>query len=155
MAQIAPVAHQTSELLLLVFMVGILIVAHGTLGESLIHCASPYGTRPCIDADRHHYHDDPQQILPQAMKLVRAAGPGRRRAGSHERSTVPRPQHAANLLDPGRVGGVAGVNLPMLVRALTYRQEPLKTVVSKAISGGVEGVMQMPPANLKNAATGS
>jgi PTS system mannose-specific IIA component len=62
---------------------------------------------------------------------------------------------AANLLDPGRVEGVAGVNLPMLVRALTYRQEPLKIVVSKAISGGVEGVMQMPPASLKNAATGS
>jgi len=53
------------------------------------------------------------------------------------------------------VEGVAGLNLPMLVRALTYRQEPLKVVVAKAISGGVECVMQMPSGNLGNAATGS
>jgi PTS system ascorbate-specific IIA component len=49
---------------------------------------------------------------------------------------------------------VAGVNLPMLVRALTYRNEPLKTVVAKAMSGGVEGVFRMPPA-IDHAATGS
>jgi mannose PTS system EIIA component len=61
---------------------------------------------------------------------------------------------AARLLIPNRVEGVAGVNLPMLVRALTYRNEPLKTVVAKAMSGGVEGVFRMPPA-IENAATGS
>jgi PTS system ascorbate-specific IIA component len=33
----------------------------------------------------------------------------------------------------------------MLVRALTYRNEPLDTVVRKALSGGREGVMQVEP----------
>ncbi|MCW5624104.1 MAG: hypothetical protein KIT73_05225 [Burkholderiales bacterium] len=60
----------------------------------------------------------------------------------------------ARLLVPGRVEGVAGVNVPMLVRALTYRHEPLKTVVAKAMSGGIEGVFRMPPAH-ENAATGT
>jgi mannose PTS system EIIA component len=138
-------------------MVGILIVAHGTLGESLIHCASHVlGTRPMqLMQIGITVHDDPQQILPQAMKLVRQLDQG---AGVLVLTDVygATPSNiAANLLDPGRVEGVAGVNLPMLVRALTYRQEPLKIVVGKAISGGVEGVMQMPPASLKNAATGS
>ncbi len=41
----------------------------------------------------------------------------------------------------------------MLVRALTYRNEPLKTVVAKAISGGIEGVMQLPNSQVRNAAT--
>ena len=50
--------------------------------------------------------------------------------------------------------GVAGVNLPMLVRALTYRNEPLATVVEKTLSGGTEGVLNM-PAPYHNAATGS
>ena len=36
---------------------------------------------------------------------------------------------------------MAGVNLPMLVRALTYREEPLAKVVQKALSGGREGVV--------------
>ena len=59
------------------------------------------------------------------------------------------------LLIPGRVEGIAGVNLPMLVRALTYRKERLEVVVAKAVSGGVEGVTQMPAASRGNAAAGS
>lgn len=52
---------------------------------------------------------------------------------------------AARLLKPGHVEGIAGVNLPMLIRALTYREEPLATVVAKALSGGTEGVTRMQP----------
>jgi len=138
-------------------MVGILIVAHGTLGESLIHCASHVlGTRPMqLMQIGITVHDDPQQILPQAMRLVRQLDQGDGVLVLTDVYGATPSNMAANLLEPGRVEGVAGVNLPMLVRALTYRQEPLKIVVSKAISGGVEGVMQMPPANRKNAATGS
>jgi PTS system ascorbate-specific IIA component len=51
---------------------------------------------------------------------------------------------ATRLLVPGRVEGIAGVNLPMLIRALTYRGEPLEMVVAKALSGGTEGVTRMP-----------
>jgi PTS system ascorbate-specific IIA component len=38
---------------------------------------------------------------------------------------------------------VAGVSLPMLIRALTYRNEPLAKVVEKAVSGGREGVTHL------------
>ena len=59
-------------------MVGILIVAHGTLGESLIHCASHVlGSRPLqLMQVGVTIHDDPQQILPQAIKLVRQLDQG-------------------------------------------------------------------------------
>jgi len=50
---------------------------------------------------------------------------------------------AGKLLKPGRVEGLAGVNLPMLVRAITYRTRGLDTMVKKAVSGGCEGVMHM------------
>ena len=36
---------------------------------------------------------------------------------------------------------VAGANLPMLLRAATYRFEPLESMVSKALAGGMQGVM--------------
>jgi PTS system ascorbate-specific IIA component len=100
-------------------------------------------------------HDDPQQILPQAIRLVRQLDHG---AGVLVLTDVygATPANiASRLLIPGRVEGVAGVSLPMLVRALTYRKEPLDVVVGKAVSGGVEGVMHMPSASLGNAATGS
>ena len=48
------------------------------------------------------------------------------------------------LLGSKNINGASGVNLPMLIRALTYREKDLKTVVQKALSGGGEGVMQIP-----------
>jgi PTS system ascorbate-specific IIA component len=50
---------------------------------------------------------------------------------------------ALRLLVPGQVEGISGVNLPMLIRALTYRDQGLATVVEKALSGGTEGVIHM------------
>lgn len=38
---------------------------------------------------------------------------------------------------------IAGVNLPMLLRAITYQHEPLDTLVSRALAGGVQGVMSV------------
>jgi len=138
-------------------MVGILIIAHGTLGESLIHCASHVmGSRPPqLSQIGVSIHDDPQQVLPQAIKLARSLDQGQGVLVLSDVYGATPCNIASRLLIPGRIEGVAGVNLPMLVRALTYRNEPLKTVVAKAVSGGIEGVMQMPQAQIKNAATGN
>ena len=50
---------------------------------------------------------------------------------------------AARLLQDGKVEGLSGVNLPMLVRALAHRDEPLAEVLEKARRGGEEGVVHM------------
>ncbi|HEY7759997.1 MAG TPA: PTS fructose transporter subunit IIA [Burkholderiales bacterium] len=138
-------------------MVGILIIAHGTLGESLIHCASHVlGSRPrCLMQIGVTVHDDPLQLLPQALKLVKQLDQGDGVLVLTDVYGATPANIAAQLLVPGRVEGVAGVSLPMLVRALTYRNEPLDTLARKAVSGGVEGVMRMPSAGHGNAATGS
>jgi PTS system ascorbate-specific IIA component len=39
------------------------------------------------------------------------------------------------------VEGVAGVNMPMIVRTMTYRHESLMALVEKAVAGGREGVV--------------
>ncbi|HEX7811109.1 MAG TPA: PTS fructose transporter subunit IIA [Burkholderiales bacterium] len=138
-------------------MVGILIIAHGTLGESLIHCASHVmGSRPPhLTQIGVSIQDDPQLVLPQAIKLVRGLDQGSGVLILTDVYGATPSNITGRLLIPGKVEGVAGVNLPMLVRALTYRREPLRTVIAKAISGGIEGVMQMPMAQMKNAATGN
>jgi PTS system ascorbate-specific IIA component len=38
---------------------------------------------------------------------------------------------------------ITGVNLPMLLRSVSYRHEPLETLVSRAMVGGTQGVMQV------------
>jgi PTS system ascorbate-specific IIA component len=50
---------------------------------------------------------------------------------------------AAKLLANGRVEGLAGANLPMLVRALAHREESLAAVVEKARSGAADGLVHM------------
>lgn len=48
---------------------------------------------------------------------------------------------ACKLLQPGRVDLVSGVNLPMLVRVLNHRQLNLDALVTKASSGGSDGIV--------------
>jgi PTS system ascorbate-specific IIA component len=138
-------------------MIGILIIAHGTLGESLIHCASHVLNKrpPRLKQLGVTAQDDPLLLLPQARALVKDLDAG---SGVIILSDIygGSPSNiAAKLLVPGRIEGVAGVNLPMLIRVLTYRDRALSTLLTKAVSGGCEGVLRIPPLSLHNAATGS
>jgi len=126
-------------------MVGILIIAHGPFGEALIHCAGHVlGARPPAVAQLGvTVRDDPDALLPRAETLIAELDDG---AGVLVMSDIlgATPANlATRLIEPGRVEGLAGVNLPMLIRALTYRDEPLATVVGKASSGGLEGVQRL------------
>jgi mannose PTS system EIIA component len=127
-------------------VIGILIVAHGTLAESLIHCASHVlGKRPMrVRQLGVTIHDDPAALLPQAQDLVAHLDDGHGVLILTDIYGATPANLAAKLLQPGRVEGLAGVNLPMLVRALTYREQPLEVMIAKAMSGGCEGVLRMP-----------
>src|SRR5437764_444564 len=50
---------------------------------------------------------------------------------------------AQKLVDGVNSKLITGVNLPMLLRAVTYKHEPLDTLVSRAVVGGTQGVMQV------------
>ncbi|MCW5591417.1 MAG: PTS sugar transporter subunit IIA [Burkholderiales bacterium] len=127
-------------------MIGILLVSHGAFGESLIHCASHVlGKRPLYVRQLGvTVHDDPDEILPTAEDLIRFLDQGQGVLVMTDIYGATPSNIATRLLRAGRVEGIAGVNLPMLIRALTYREEPLEAVVAKALSGGTEGVMRMP-----------
>jgi mannose PTS system EIIA component len=126
-------------------MIGILIVSHGAFGEALIHCASHVlGKRPLrVRQIGITVHDDPDAILPQAQELVRALDDGSGVLVLTDILGATPANIATRLLAPGKVEGVSGVSLPMLVRALTYREQPLDVVLLKAMSGGREGVVRL------------
>ncbi len=126
-------------------MIGVLIVAHGTFGESLIHSASHVlGKRPLrVRQVGLTVHDDPEAILQQARDLVRQLDQGEGVLVLTDILGATPSNLAARLAVPGKVEVLSGVNLPMLIRALTYRAQPLATVVGKAISGAREGVVHL------------
>jgi PTS system ascorbate-specific IIA component len=50
---------------------------------------------------------------------------------------------AQNLSDGVRARLITGVNLPMLLRTVSYRHESLEALVSRAMIGGTQGVIQV------------
>ena len=126
-------------------MIGILIVSHGTFGEALMHSASHVlGKRPQqVRQMGVALHDDPDKILPQARELLRQLDSGEGVLILTDMLGATPSNIATRLLEPGKVEGLAGASLPMLIRALTYRDEPLAAVVEKAMSGGREGVVHL------------
>ena len=127
-------------------MIGILLITHGTYGEALIqNVCHVLNKHPLLIAQLGvAAQDDPLDILPLATMLLKEVDGGNGVLVMTDIYGATPSNIAAKLLRPGRVEGIAGVNLPMLIRALTYRNEPLESVVAKAISGGTEGVMRMP-----------
>ncbi|HTE14607.1 MAG TPA: PTS fructose transporter subunit IIA [Burkholderiales bacterium] len=138
-------------------MIGILLITHGTLGESLIQTAIHVtNKRPArLRQLGVTAQDDPLLLLPQARALVRELDDGHGVLILTDMYGGSPSNISAKLIVPGKVDAIAGVSLPMLIRALTYREKSLDVMISKAISGGCEGVLRVPAFTLHHAATGS
>lgn len=127
-------------------MIGILLLTHGTLGESLVQCCCHVlNTRPHQIAQLGiSAQDDPLDVLPAAQKWLAAVDEGQGVIVLTDIYGATPSNVALKLLEPGRVEAVAGVNLPMLLRILTYRDKSdIHTVIQKAIAGGCDGVLHM------------
>ena len=128
-------------------MIGILIVAHGRLGESLVDAVTHVlGARPPqFDVFPVAATDDPLALLPKARGIVAGLDTGDGVAILSDIYGATPCNLACKLIERGRVEVVAGVSLPMLVRAFTYRDRGLSMMVSKAVSGGRDGVLHVEP----------
>ena len=50
---------------------------------------------------------------------------------------------AAKLVIPGKVELITGINLPMLLRAISYSAADLATCVAKSLEGGINGIIHI------------
>ena len=124
-------------------MIGILIITHGTFGDSLLECAEHMlgKTPPQLASLAVSSKDDPNNVIPEALALVAEVNSGEGVLVLSDMYGATPCNIVTRILQPGIVEGVAGVNLPMLVRVMNYRQETLPALVEKALSGGREGVV--------------
>ncbi len=126
-------------------MIGLFLITHGSLGESLVQCACHVLNKrpPQIAQLGVSGQDDPLDVLPLACDLMKLVDSGKGVLLLTDIYGATPSNIALKLLQPGRVEGVAGVSLPMLLRALTYRDKNMETLVAKAVAGGRDGVMPM------------
>jgi PTS system ascorbate-specific IIA component len=126
-------------------MIGILLITHDTLGEALLQCACHVlNKRPeqllqlGVAAG-----DDPNDLLPLAKKMLKLVDTGEGVLLLTDIYGASPSNLASKLLQAGKIEGLAGANLPMLLRALTYRDKGMDTLLRRATDGGRDGVLNL------------
>ncbi len=87
--------------------------------------------------------DDPLDHLPLAHEMLKLVDSGQGVLMLTDIFGASPANLALKLIEPGRVEGLTGVNLPMLLRALTYRDRDMETLLMRARDGGRDGVFNM------------
>ena len=136
-------------------MIGILLVTHNGLGNSLVDCVRHVlGNVPLnLKVLSVLAADNPQRKEDEGLALIAQLDTGEGVLLLADMFGATPCNIVRRLYKPGRVEGVAGVNLPMLLRALGYSNRPLAEVVQKALQGGRECIVLMGKDNDSNAAT--
>jgi PTS system mannose-specific IIA component len=126
-------------------MIGVLLITHGAIGESLLASAAQIlGTQPAhATALGVAASEQPEAVLARARALAADLDDGAGVLVLTDMFGATPCNVAARLLENGRVEGVSGVSLPMLVRVLSGRDRSLTAAVRRALSGGAEGVVHM------------
>ncbi|PJI99502.1 PTS system ascorbate-specific IIA component [Acidovorax sp. 69] len=122
----------------------ILIIAHAPLAHALRECAL-HVFSDCGDSVAAldvQPNQPPEESLAQARIMLDQLGTDATLVLTDVFGATPC-NIAQRLVDGVHSRLVTGVNLPMLLRAVSYRAEPLDSVVTRAVVGGTQGVMQV------------
>ena len=126
-------------------MIGILLITHGSYGEALVQNACHVLNKrpPQLNQLGLSAQDDPLDLLPLAHQLLGLVDAGEGALIMTDLFGATPANLALKLLEPGRVEGLTGVNLPMLLRALNYRDKGMATLLVRARDGGRDGILNM------------
>lgn len=126
-------------------MVGILLLTHAPLGQAFIEAATHvFRVRPDrLEAIDVCADQDPVQVKQFAQQAIERLDDGTGvlvitdvMGGTPSNCTI-------QLTQPGHVEVIAGISLPMLLRAITYRNDTLDVVVEMALAGGQSGATRV------------
>jgi len=130
-------------------MIGVLVVTHGSIGEALLTSAAQIlGAPPEQVATLSVWRqDDPDDLILRARELLETLDAGDGVLVLTDIFGATPGNVVSRLLEDGRVEGVSGASLPMLLRVLTSRNGSAKTtlraLVQRAMAGGADGVVHM------------
>ena len=129
-------------------MNGILIICHAPLAHALRQCALHVfpdcgATVAAVDVQPNLSPEETLATARIAMEQLADAPQVRSVLVLTDLFGATPSNVAQKLVDAVHARLVTGVNLPMILRAVSYRHEPLDALVARAVSGGTQGVMQV------------
>ena len=125
-------------------MNGIFIIAHAPLASAFLRCVwhvFPDNT-PSVVALDVQPNTPPEDTLAQARILLGQLGTQDTLVLTDMFGATPC-NVAQQLADGVTTKLVTGMNLPMLLRAVCYRNESLDVLAARALAGATQGVMQV------------
>lgn len=125
-------------------MNGILIIAHAPLASALRQCVLhvfPDSADAVLSLDVQP-NVPPEESLAQARAMVRQLDQPNTLVLTDVFGATPC-NVAQRLVDGLHSKLITGVNLPMLLRTVSYRHETLDALVSRALIGATQGVIQV------------
>jgi PTS system mannose-specific IIA component len=126
-------------------MIGILLLTHAPLGQAFIDAASHVfrGRPERIEAIDVWADQDTSEVKSLAQDAIGRLDNGGGvlvitdvMGGTPSNCTL-------GLSQPGHVEVIAGISLPMLLRAITYRNDSIDVVVEMALAGGQGGAVRV------------
>lgn len=122
----------------------ILIIAHAPLAQALRQCALHVfpDCAPSVLALDVYPNTPPEETLHMA-RLALEQLPNEQVLVLTDIFGATPCNVAQKLVDGAHMRLVAGVNLPMLLRTVSYRHESLEALTTRALVGGTQGVMQV------------
>ncbi|MDD2686724.1 MAG: PTS sugar transporter subunit IIA [Gallionella sp.] len=126
-------------------MVGILVVAHNSLGESLVDCVKHVlgEVPPNLKVLSVYADDDPQKKLAEGEVLIKQLDSGSGVLILADVFGATPSNVGRQLCHAEHVVGVAGVNLPMLLRVVCYPNKTMPELARIAVEGGRECIVYM------------
>ncbi len=127
-------------------MIGIFLITHGSYGEALVQNACHVLNKRPIQLTQLGVaaQDDPLDLLPLARQMLSTVDSGHGVLVLTDLFGASPANLSMKLLAADQVVGLSGVNLPMLLSALTHRDKDLKTLLSHARDGGRGGILNLP-----------
>ena len=125
-------------------MNGIFIIAHAPLATALRQCVLhvfPDNAAGVMSLDVQP-NVPPEETLAQARILFKQMGTSHALVLVDVFGATPC-NVAQKLVDGVNSKLITGINLPMLLRTVSYRHEPLDALIARALAGGTQGVMQV------------
>lgn len=129
-------------------MIGVLLITHNGLGASLVDCVRHVmGSVPeNLQVLSVLASDDPQEKEQEGRELIVRMDKGKGVLVLCDIFGATPSNIAQRLSEPGRVQGVAGVNLPMLLRVMVCSHEKtLDEMAQRALDGGRDCIVLMKP----------
>jgi mannose PTS system EIIA component len=126
-------------------MIGFVLVAHGELAASMVAAVAhvTHGAPPQLRSVDVKADMDCGLLEAQLREAIGAVDDGSGVIVFSDIYGATPANMATRVLRPGHVEGIAGMNLPMVIKALGIRQQPLAQVVETAIERGAVSVVNM------------